>query len=80
MGQHSYQGLSALDQILAQMGSQDELERSVAFLYARAYLNQLVTNEPDAQIKLVFQALQLLAEKDLQDESPRLPPSSQGRD
>lgn len=70
MGQHSYQGLSALDQILAAMRSQNEHERAAAFLYARAYLNQLASHEPDAQVKAIFQALQLLAEKDVQNEPP----------
>jgi len=72
VGRHSYEGLAALDQLLAAFNSLDQAEKETAFRYARMYLYLLCTEKPDSEVRLVFQALQLLAEKESKDDPPRI--------
>jgi hypothetical protein len=79
MGKHSYEGLAALDQLLAAMTSPTLGERNLAMTYGRMYLIQLGQSEPDQAVIRVYQALQLLAEKEAKNEPPpRLPPDQEG--
>jgi hypothetical protein len=53
VGQKSYAGLAALDQLLAQLDSQNAGERDMAYFYARAYLARLAQEEPDQAVHRV---------------------------
>ena len=70
MGQKSYSGLAALDQLLAQLNSQNPGERAMAIFYARNYLAYIANAEPDQQVLRVYQALQLLAEQEAKHDPP----------
>jgi hypothetical protein len=71
VGQKSYSGLAALDQLLAQLDSQNPGEREMAYFYARAYLARLAQEEPDQAVHRVYQALLLLAEQEAKNEPPQ---------
>lgn len=70
MGQKSYSGLAALDQLLTQLDSQDTGERQMAYFYARSYLLRLAQEEPDEAVRRTYQALQLLAEQEAKHDPP----------
>jgi hypothetical protein len=74
VGQKSYSGLAALDQLLTQLDSQNPGERDMAYFYARSYLARIAQEEADPAVKRVYQALLLLAEQEASHEPPRLPP------
>jgi hypothetical protein len=71
VGQKSYSGLAALDQLLTQLNSQNPGERAMALFYARNYLAYIANAEPDQQVLRVYQALRLLAEQEARHDPPQ---------